>query len=66
VALKSCGNTNNNYQTIQHHLLDLNGKFVAERAKKKATAGVEDRGQIESIADNQPPSWRSDLGKGQG
>jgi hypothetical protein len=29
---------------IQHHFWDLKSKFVAERAKKEATAGVEDFG----------------------
>jgi hypothetical protein len=44
VALKSRGNTNNNYQMIQHHFLDLKAKFMAERVKEEATAGVEDFG----------------------
>jgi hypothetical protein len=43
-ALKSCGKTSNNYCTIQHHFMDLKGKFVAEQARKEATAGVEDFG----------------------
>jgi hypothetical protein len=43
-ALKSRGNTNNNYQMIQHQVLDLKAKFLAERANKEATAGVEDFG----------------------
>jgi hypothetical protein len=38
---------------------------MAEWAKKEATAGVVDHGQIESISDNQPHSWRSDSGEGQ-
>jgi len=41
---KSRGNTNNNYWTIQHQFLDLKAKFLAEWAKKEATAGVEDFG----------------------
>jgi hypothetical protein len=34
VALKSRGNTYDNYQTIQHHFLDLKSKFVAEWARR--------------------------------
>jgi len=43
-ALKSHGNTKNNYQTIQHQFMDLKAKLMAEWAKKEAKAGVEDFG----------------------
>jgi hypothetical protein len=43
-ALKSRGNANNNYRTIQNQFMELKAKFLAERAKKEATAGVEDFG----------------------
>jgi hypothetical protein len=47
---KSRGNTNNNYQMIQHQFLDLKAKFLAEWAKKEAAAGVEDFGDDDPVA----------------